>query len=557
MKSSGNHGSKIPLNVGARKPLGETVIKSESHESRNQRDMRKGTPPTRWGMLQGAMPQLQPPPSAGPDLLLPVSKAVRDPALAGGGIGDSVSRKRGPDGKFAQAQTAGPQSTAKDDLAEHERNARLAAKQYLKAFGVDEEQPQPLDPQAAGGGSSDAAPATGGAPNMPPNNGTPPPQPPAGTGGAAAAGGPPAPQTNGPQLAKPQAPQPGVPGAPPSPGGAGGPPGAVPGAGGSGTPPGSDPAQGMMQAGAEQGGAAGMQMPIGQTAEGMPIFDDPYNPGHATFTPDQHREAAQTHNQQAEMMTNSGRIPQALDQQMKAQIHMDMANDAQSPMERMLGRQQGGGQNPMDQFLTQMGQQQPGDNNGLAGGPRPDQNKPLAPQSTAGPIPGMINTHTGTNVGPQSNSQGHAGTGEQPQAMPPSPQGSSMPDISGPVPGEMPGGAFDMRPEEFEDIDQSGEEAQPGAGAQGAPPSNAGAITQPGPDEGTKPTPGGAESEPPTDNPGPSTNDNNPAAGEYDEDEMAAAGGAEVPPVGGVPPDDAAQEEEKYKKAFDSWLFKK
>lgn len=560
MKGNGNHGSKIPLNLQERKALPEQVVKSASHEERNLRDLRAGTPPTRWGMFNGAMPATQPAPPPSPSLLLPVSKAVRDPALAGGGIGDTVSRKRGPDGKFAQAQSAGPQTTATEDLANHEREARLAEKRYLKALGIEEEQPgTPPGPPAAGGGLGDAAPAVGGNPNMPPNNDTPPPQPPAGTGGPAAAGGPPMPQSSGPQLAKPQPPQPGMPpqqpGMPPQ----AGVPGAAPAPGGAGAPPGADPAQGMGQAGADQAGdplAAMQMMPIGQTKAGMPIFDDPYNPAHSSFTPDQHREASQMHNQQAEMMTTSGRIPQALDHQMKAQIHNDLANDAQSPMERMMAQQTGGGANPMDQFLTQMGQQTPGDNNGLAGA-RPDQNKPLTPDAQSGPLPGMLNTHTGGKVGPQSQSQQHAGTVEQPQGMPPDPQGSSMPDVSGPVPGEMPGGAFDFRPEEFEDVDQSGEEATPGVGAEGAPPSNAGAVTQPGPDEGIKPTPGGTESEPPTDNPGPSVADNNPAAGEYDEDEMQAAGGDPVPPVGGESPDAASAEEEQYKKAFDSWLFTK
>lgn len=571
MNNSGNHGSKIPLNVQNRKPLPEAVAKSSTHEERNLRDLRAGTPPTRWGMFNGSMPATMPAPPPSPSLLLPVSKAVRDPALAGGGIGDTVSRKRGPDGKFADSQGAGPQSTATEDLANHEREARLAEKRYLKAFGIEDEQQTPppapgappAGPQAAGGGSGDAAPAVGGNPDMPPNNGTPPPQPAAGTGGPAAAGGPPMPQSSGPQLAAPpqaqpgMPPQPGVPGAPPGPGGAGAPPGAGPAQGGA--PPGADPAQAGAPGGAGNDALSAMQMtPMGQTKAGMPIFDDPYNPAHQTFTPDQHGEAAQLHNQQAEMMTTSGRIPQALDHQMKAQIHQDMANDAQNPMERMMARQTGGGANPMDQFLNQLGGQQPGDNNGLAGGPdaRPDQNKPLMPDAQNGPLPGMLNTHTGGKVGPQSQSQQHAGTVEQPQGMPPDPQGSSMPDVSGPLPGEMPGGAFDFRPEEFDDgnLDQSGEEAPQGAGAQGAPPSNAGNVTEPGPDEGIMPTPGGTESEPPTANPGPSTDDNNPAAGEYDEDEMQAAGGSPVPLVGGAPTDELSAEEDKFKKAFDRWF---
>jgi hypothetical protein len=144
--------------------------------------------------------------------------------------------------------------------------------------------------------------------------------------------------------------------------------------------------------------------------------------------------------------------------------------------------------------------------------------------------------------------------------MPPDPTGSSMPDISGPLPGQMQTSPFDYNPDEFSDVDTSGEEAVPGGGAAGAPPSNAGAMTQPGPDEGTKPTPGSTESEPPTDNAGPSTNDNNPFAGQNDEDEIAAAGGGDdtAPPSGEEPADQTAIEEGKdeYKKAFD-WFFGK
>jgi hypothetical protein len=237
-------------------------------------------------------------------------------------------------------------------------------------------------------------------------------------------------------------------------------------------------------------------------------------------------------------------------------------------MERMMSRQTSGGQNPMDQFLTQMGNQGPGDNNGLAGGPqaggmgqsgapRPDQNKPLAGDPSNGPLPGMLNTHTADKVGPQSQSQGHAGTVGQPQSMPPEPTGSSMPDISGQGQPTMPGATaktpFQWSPEDF-DLGADGGEA---GGASAAPPTHAGAPTQPGPDEGKMPTPGSTDSSPPTENPGPSTDDNNPAAGALDGETALQNAGADSPPAGGQTPDEVALEEQEQvaKKSFNDWLF--
>ena len=231
--------------------------------------------------------------------------------------------------------------------------------------------------------------------------------------------------------------------------------------------------------------------PLGMTPGGAPVFDDPYHPNHAQFSPEDHQAAAALQNQLAEQATTSGQIPTALDHQLKTRIHGDLSNDSKSPMERVLSRQgmpgaaegqgnqmpgadQGlppnaaasadnanqmpemnnGGMPPnavmsadnasqppmnagnapqndsMDNFLTQLPDAQPGAQNML----NPDQNKPNTgpPDGNQGPLPRMTNTNTDSPIGPQSQSMQHAGTISQPQSMPPSPEdGSSMPAIEG------------------------------------------------------------------------------------------------------------------------------
>ena len=303
-------------------------------------------------------------------------------------------------------------------------------------------------------------------------------------GDDAAAGGP-------PQLARPK---------PATMGEQAGIPGAPPGAG--------SPMDGQMDAGAS--GA-----PIGTTPDGAPVYDDPYHPSHSQFSPDQHQAAAQMHTQQAEMASSSGRIPTALDHQLKARIHGDLANDSKSPMERVLARQgmPGATENdPMDDFLTQLPDQQPGAQNAMS----PNQNKPLGGDQTQGPLPRMMNTDTGTPVGPQSQSMQHAGTVSQPQGMPPEPSdGSSMPGIQG-EPGYTnlddqmePSMPPDADPETW---DPTAPQEQPVADenpANTAPDSNAGAFSNVTDlaEKDMQPTPGGSESEPPTMGAGPTTDD--------------------------------------------------
>lgn len=513
MSLPGDIGSLVPLNLHLRRSvMPSPVQKSESHEARIANASRAGTPPTRWGMYHGTMPSTTP---GTPDALNPrlyIGKAVIDPAQAGTGSGDSAQRKRDPStGKFAQAQSTGQQSTAEEDLAAQQRAARLSQQRYQKALqnaGMGQEQPaqqQPMKPQNQGG----------------------------------AAGG------GMPQLARPKPANPmqqaGVPASPPGQGMAG-----------INNAMGDDQMQGGDQA-------------IGQTQEGMPIYDDPYHPEHSNFTPDQHQAAADLHNQQAEMHTSSGRIPTALDHQLKARIHTDLAQDGSSPMQRMLSRQgmpgqaQGQGnqmpgavppggapvENPMDDFLTQMSDKKPGNKNAIE-----DQNKPNfgQPQDNQGPLPRMTNTNTNSPVGPQSQSASHAGTVEQPQMIPPGPPpgNGSMPEISGPKPMPTQKDPLQWDPKDFEIEDEGGGGHQ-GMGAAAAPPTHGGAATQVGPDEGVKPTPGSTESEPSTQNAGPSTSDT-PAS--------VNAGPDAIPPFGGNETDEKAKKESNpfANKSFANWF---
>jgi hypothetical protein len=366
------------------------------------------------------------------------------------------------------------------------------------------------------------------------------------------------------------------------------------------------PAAGAMGAAQPQAG----DQPMGMTPDGMPIHDDPYHPDHAQFTPEHHQAAADMHNQQAEMETNSGRIPTALDHQLKARIHGDLANDSKSPMERVLSRQgmpgaaqgdgnqmpgmpgqdtggmppnaaasadnanqmpeaNGGGMppnaaasadntpgnDPMDSFLAQLPDAQPGQQN-----MNPDQNKPNfgSPAGNQGPLPRMTNTQTGSPIGPQSQSMQHAGTIAQPEQMPPSPDdGSSMPEISGQ--GDTGAGnsltslppsenSFNFDEEGGDDADANDlddasnsayNEEDPMAMDGEVPDSNAGAPDEVDEDElADQPTPGGSESGPSLDA-GPSTSDSKPAS---------AANG----PFTGNPLDDKKQE--MAEKSFSKWL---
>lgn len=422
MKNFGDAGSIVPLNINQREIVSAPIEKSETHAQRIERASREGTPITRRGMYNGVMPATQPgiPASMNPSLF--ISKAVINPADAGTGSGDSVSRKRdNSTGKFTEKQDAGPQTTATDDLANQQRTARLAERRYLKALGVPES-PMPNKPPGnpmADAGIPGSPPGQGGAPGAPP-------APPAADGQQEAP-----PDPNSPQAA---------PQVPPMP------------------------------------GEAPMEQPMGTSPDGTPIFSDPYHEAHSSFSPEQHDAASQLHQQMAEQMTGQGRIPTAMEHQMKAAIHGEMGRDAMSPMTRMAMDQQGvqglsaqpgevpemtgaalppgaggpnsnpamGGQagDAMDQFLTNLPDQIPGAQNKPMG---PNQAQDTASQ-VAGPEPRMMNTYTGGPIGPLTPPQNHAGTFPEQQPMPPSPPpgAGSMPQIGqgqdgGGMPGEQPG----------------------------------------------------------------------------------------------------------------------
>lgn len=520
MKPPGDIGSIVPLNLAQRsEPFVDRIYKSESHDERMWSASRAGTPPTKRGAYNGAMPATLPsvPQHLNPQLYL--GKAVINPAEAGGGTRDATPRKRDPaTGKFSEAPAAGQQTTAEEDASDSARAAKLSQRRYgtksitEKAFG---------DSPTSGDGSNQSS----------------------------------------PMLNRPKPP---VPAQAPGMGNL---------AGGS---------MGTAQA------APGAQ-PMGQAPDGMPIYDDPYHPEHGQFTPEHHQAAADLHSQQADMATNSGQIPSALDHQLKARIHGDLASDSKSPMERVLSRQgmpgveQQGGQgmppspgapqpgmgmppqsnqmqgsgmdsfmndvgnsgappNPntpqndsMDNFLTQLPDAQPGQQN-----MNPDQNKPNlgTSEGNQGPLPRMINTNTGSPVGPQSQSMQHAGTISQPQQMPPDPSdGSSMPTVNG-------GDPTQIGSEHFLD-DGSEEEGSSEDPAEDVPGSNAGGKS--GFDllkeKGEQPTPGNSESEPALDA-GPTTNDTNA----FSDKEPSAESG----PFTGNPLD--AKKKEIAEKSFFAWF---
>lgn len=428
MKSTfGDLGSPVPLNMRMRRPMAEATVQKSTHAERIESASRAGTPVTRRGMFNGVMPATTPgiPAELSPLLIL---KAVVNPADAGSGSGDSVSRKRDPGtGKFADNQNAGPVSTAEDDAAAQQRTQRLAGKRYLKALGVPDAplQKRPETPMEQAGIA-----------NGPPGqNGI---QPDAG-------GQPPMPQ---PQV----------------------------------------------------------EQPMGTTPDGQPVYDDPYHEGHANFTADHHDGAAQLHQQMAEQMTAQGRIPSAMEHQMKASIHGEMGRDAMSPMARLAMDQQGvqglegapgqvpdptgavtqpgaGGPNSnpqmdaMDQFMTNLPDQVPGMQNQPMPGP---QNQPPGTmgQQVAGPKPRMIDNRTGGPLGPLTPPQQHAGTFGEQQEMPEEPPAGagSMPQIGQGQDDGMSGMASVMP-------GAGQEEDQMNADAEGQPPPNA----EPDGDEGAGP----------------------------------------------------------------------
>ncbi len=353
-----NVGNK-PLNWQEKK-LDERTQKSESHEARLERHSRAGTPPTRRGAINGVMPALRPNPHApelSPRLHLDVSKALgapniplrpqqpqQPPAMPG----------MGPQVPGMQAQTPG-----------------------MAQPGMPPKGPPGGGGPAGGSAGKPPPPAQGGAPKPPmggqaPGQGAPPPAAPGMPPGAQGmAPGMPQQQAGPGQLAQPK----------------------IPGVNQMTNPQQAMPAQSNMR-------------PIGFTADGQPIFADPFHPAHQAFQAPEHAMAAQ----QQQMMGN----PQA------ANVHAEMGKDTASPMERgaqLVAQQAGPGMPPSGSPAggrTQMDggfPPQPGGDKGqppmkapeMKGsqqpygvgpdGSNPDQGKPQAPPQPGpdrdGPKPGM------------------------------------------------------------------------------------------------------------------------------------------------------------------------
>lgn len=227
---------------------------------------------------------------------------------------------------------------------------------------------------------------------------------------------------------------------------------------------------------------------IGMTAAGMPIYDDPYHPDHNSFSKEDFMQASQLVSQTD---------PE------KASIFMQLAQENNSPMERLQERQsQPGGQsqgsmagavqtmkslNPFDWFFQQQHPgAQPGGTPGMppmganqntmasspqpgAAGPpqpgmpgmNPDQNKPQMPGMDpsgmrSGPKPGMVNTmNPGGPPGTQNGMDQFAGSTPQtapvPEEMPQDPYNPTpMDGQTGmpPVPGLPPPDASGMPPQQ-------------------------------------------------------------------------------------------------------------
>jgi hypothetical protein len=119
-----NYGPKKPLNW--REPtFAKAVKRVTTLEEKLDIHYRDGTPPTRGGASWGAPSGLRPPiPSKlNPPLII---KAVLAPVKYGEEGKPQFARKRGPDGKFVEAESTGSESTAQDDAQRNERESKLS-----------------------------------------------------------------------------------------------------------------------------------------------------------------------------------------------------------------------------------------------------------------------------------------------------------------------------------------------------------------------------------------------------------------------------------------------
>lgn len=147
--------------------------------------------------------------------------------------------------------------------------------------------------------------------------------------------------------------------------------------------------------------------PIAETPSGKLIYDDPYHPEHDSLTPEEHQYAMQYHQEMADASATSGDHERSMQCQQKASAHEEMMQNTQSPMDRAANQVPGQNAPPQQPMPGQ-----PGLNKALNYSYQPDNlNEFLAPHDQAkpsfggpneGPAPGMINTNTGTPVGPQT-----------------------------------------------------------------------------------------------------------------------------------------------------------
>lgn len=320
--------SKKSIDVGSPVPLNWTTptfnikkAKKTGWDQATEEFSRHGTPLTTRGSFNGVMPGIQPAPPSSPKLV--IKKAVLAPVkTTTTGTKPQLGRRRDEHGKFTESASAGPQTTAQDDAARAEREAKRASSRRM-----------------------------------------------------------------------------------------------------------TKTMEGFNSFNKEQ--APPQQEAMGNVPSGLPLYDDPYHPEHQDFTAEDHLSAAEMHIREAQEAMSSGDQQTAMMGQQKAGIHKELASDLASPSERAMstlsdataapqpGSMPGAAEfmNPLERFLKPQHQE--------------DQGKPLMPDRAGGPKPGMFNTRTGLPVGQQSVNQQHAGTSEQPQAIPPEPSNGSMPNIQG------------------------------------------------------------------------------------------------------------------------------
>lgn len=375
-KNSGNHGSKKPLERGTGVVSKPATIKKSAFEDEVYRRSLQGTPPTRRGAFNGVLPSLKPniPADLNPPLVINKALIVAPKPGVPEGSRAQVARKRDDHGKFVESGSQGQETSADQDSDDAERRERLAAARMRDRLNPD----SPRRPSE----QRRVAQKAFGQPEPNPFQQAKQPQ-----------------QSQQPQFGTdPQAQS------------------------ASNTLDTSPPADaGFGSPDQMTEGSPGQVM--GNTMSGMPIFDDPFHPGHEGFSADDHMSAAQLHEQAAQEAEMAGDYIQSAIAKLRASVHTGLSQDAQSPMDRFAQQSAGSTQDPMAQDSMAGGQDPM---NSFGGG---DQQKPIFQnqQANQGPLPGMMNTQTQSPIGMQSQPSPYG----EPQQMPPSPsaQNGSMPEL--------------------------------------------------------------------------------------------------------------------------------